>query len=104
MLDTFTILGISLICNVFIENIVGDVDIQHATRFGLSVVPFFAFYRGLLYLAAEVSWQGPGLIFFVAAYHLSFIGSRVAQRPIQDTVLLPIVRGDDPSAIQPFPF
>ena len=31
-----------------------------AQLFGFSIVPPFALYRALTYLAAEVAWEGPG--------------------------------------------
>jgi len=57
----FYILGVALLCGVLVDNYVSDIyGVPDATLFGLSIVPPFALYRGLVYLASEVSWEGPG--------------------------------------------
>ena len=58
----FLMLGITLVCNTLVESLLNDV--VHAVpknRSGLSVIPFFALYRGLMYLNIEVSFKGSGL-------------------------------------------
>jgi len=57
----FYILGVALICGVLVDNYVSDIGgVSSSTLFGISIVPPFALYRGLVYLAAEVAWEGPG--------------------------------------------
>eukprot|EP01114_Cavostelium_apophysatum_P009754 TRINITY_DN2300_c0_g1_i1.p1 TRINITY_DN2300_c0_g1~~TRINITY_DN2300_c0_g1_i1.p1 ORF type:complete len:1800 (+),score=493.64 TRINITY_DN2300_c0_g1_i1:225-5624(+) len=57
----FSVLVGSLICNVLIDNILGDYEnVQQSMALGLSVIPPFCLYRGLMYLSSEVSWNGPG--------------------------------------------
>lgn len=55
------VLLISLISNQLVDGLLGQIDtVPSSIRFALSIVPPFALYRGLLYLAAEVAFQGPG--------------------------------------------
>lgn len=57
----FLVLGIALLCNAVLESVFGDIfGVSAVKRSLLSCVPFFALYRGLVYLTAEVSWSGPG--------------------------------------------
>jgi len=57
----FYILGVALACRVIVNNIVGAIDeVTPSDRFAISIVPPFALYRGLVYLADEVAFYGPG--------------------------------------------
>lgn len=46
---------------MYVGTVVGDIgNVSLARVNGLSIVPPFALYRGLTYLASEVAWDGPG--------------------------------------------
>ncbi|KAL6073551.1 ABC transporter, ATPbinding domain containing protein [Balamuthia mandrillaris] len=57
----FLILAICFICLYLVDSLVSDIDTPGATLFGLSIVPPFALYRGLVYLGNEVAFNGPGM-------------------------------------------
>lgn len=51
----FMVVGFSLICTILLNSLIGDpTTADQGTVFGLSVIPPFALYRGLSYLADEV--------------------------------------------------
>eukprot|EP01114_Cavostelium_apophysatum_P020991 TRINITY_DN7191_c0_g1_i5.p1 TRINITY_DN7191_c0_g1~~TRINITY_DN7191_c0_g1_i5.p1 ORF type:complete len:1762 (+),score=405.22 TRINITY_DN7191_c0_g1_i5:86-5371(+) len=51
----------ALINFVLIEDLLGDyANVKSSISTGISVLPFFAIYRGLMYLSAEVNFKGPG--------------------------------------------
>jgi ABC-type transport system involved in multi-copper enzyme maturation permease subunit len=57
----FLVLGLALVCGILVDNTISNVlEAKNSTRLAISLVPTFALYRGLVYLAAEVSWEGPG--------------------------------------------
>jgi ABC-type multidrug transport system ATPase subunit len=57
----FAIIILTFIAFYLIQNVVENLNTSQATLFGISVVPSFALYRGLVYLSMEVENQGPGL-------------------------------------------
>eukprot|EP01118_Nematostelium_gracile_P008164 TRINITY_DN2698_c0_g1_i3.p1 TRINITY_DN2698_c0_g1~~TRINITY_DN2698_c0_g1_i3.p1 ORF type:complete len:600 (+),score=136.61 TRINITY_DN2698_c0_g1_i3:37-1800(+) len=57
----FMILGLALISGLLVDQLVANITtVDSKVRSAISIFPSFALYRGLVYLGAMVSWNGPG--------------------------------------------